>query len=441
MNRREFARLTPKILVGMLAFALAGSARAAVPEDVKKADVMNAYLATIAADVKQEVATLVAGTGSAVARDALVKNASMRTDAPGVSTATPAYLDAYADALNKELLPLAQNPNLTVRLNAAIVAARVAQVANNARLADSMVAFVNDKSDPVVLWGIRGSLRVLPSLLKLPAGPKHPLLTAIVDAVKKHPEGVAAGWIANDAYTALTLDFNANRKALTPTMIAGTVDAVQNLLAVRLDRYKVEVPPNTAADRLGTTYLTDTTVWGVQSPQQQTRTVQLASDLLSLAAQQLEAQSKANNAADVGELAITINWTAKALSVAAAAANQPAIVSALQPATLIQKMTPPSQIMENVKGVYAAIKASPKFNTITEAPKIQGTKAAPVPTTAPTDLPGAAAVNPPPPPPPPVIPPPATPTGPGGAAPRPGGPGPGGAGPGTAPPRPAPPAR
>ncbi len=441
MNRREFSRLTltltPRILVGMVVFALAGNARGVVTEDVKKSDVMAAYAATIAADVKQSVAALVSGTGSAAARDELVRNASMRTDGPGVSTATPAYLDAYAEALNKELLPLAQNSNLSVRLNAAIVAARVAQVANNARLSESIVGFVNDKSDPVVLWGIRGSLRVLPSLLKLPAGAKHALLQAIVDAMKKHPEGVATGWIANDAYTALTLDFNVNRKALTPAMIAGTIDAMQNLLAVRLDRYKIEVPPNTAADRIGTNYLTDGTVWATQNAQQQTRTVQLASDLLSLAAQQLEAQAKTNNTADVGELADTINRTAKAMSVAASAANQPGIVSALQPATLIQRLTPPAQIIESVRGVYAAIKASPKFNGITEPPRIQGTKAAPTPTTAPTDV-APGTVNPPPPPPPlpPVVTPPA-----GGGAGRPGGGTGPGAGPGTVPPRTAPPAR
>jgi hypothetical protein len=421
----------------MLVVALAGSAWGAVPEDVKKSDVMNAYTATIAADVKQAIASLVGGTGGASARDELVRNAQMKADGPGVSMATPAYLDAYADILANELLPLAQNPNLTVRLYAAIIAARVAQVANNTRLADTCQAFVNDKSDPVVLWGIRGARWVIPSLLKNPLAAKHTLLPAVVDAVKKHSEGVAAGWIAGDAYSALSLD-GVNRKQITAAMFAGTIDPVQNLLAARLDRYKVEVPANTRSDQAGVSYLTDGTVWATQTPQQQTRTMQLLSDLISLAAQQLEAQAKNNNNTDVADLAQTINWTAKGISVAAGAANQPGIVSAVQPATIITRSTPVPQIMEAVNGVYPAIKASAKFSTVTEPPKIQGTKAAPAPATAPSELPPGTTVPPPPPPPPP--PPVPAPTGGTGApgpagAPRPGGPG------AATPPRPTPPAR
>src|SRR5688572_25720939 len=87
------------------------------------------------------------------ARNALVNEAMVN----GLPQATAAYLDFYAQALNQALLPLAQHPSPRVRLNAAIVAAEVARIANNIHLAPVAAAFLNDKSDGIVLWGMKAA--------------------------------------------------------------------------------------------------------------------------------------------------------------------------------------------------------------------------------------------------------------------------------------------
>jgi hypothetical protein len=397
MNRH--ARLPNCIMIFAALVIAAGSiARGEIPVTVKTADDVTQSASAIAQTIKANVDRLKGGEPAA--REALVSDALINNQIKeGTSTASPAFLDAYADALNRELLPLAQEKNVAVRLNAAIVAARVAQLANNARLADAITAFAKDKSEPVALWGIRGARWVIPALLRGPfANPKHALIATVVDAVKSHPEGQGSGWLAMDAYDALTMDVfdQARRKKLTPQMLAASVEPLQNLLAVRLDQYKVGVPASASAERSGTRYLTDAAVWQLETPAQQTRTVQLLSDLMSLAAQ----QAQQANPGDLSELAVTISFAAKGLSVAAEGAQQPGIVDALKAATAIAKGTSPQQIQAAVQAVYPAIKASSKFSAVTPPPAVQDHKAAPAPASAPSTLPAGAGPSTLPPPPP-----------------------------------------
>jgi hypothetical protein len=404
MNRREFGRANfGLLLIVMLALAPTAWGNA-IPNEVKQADDVSAYQTSITEAVKASVADLAAGKEEA--RDELINDALLPGQLNnGMSTASPAYLDAFDAALNTALVDLAKNNELSVRLNAAIVAARVAGLSNNTRLADAIQAFVEDKSDAVVLWGVRGARAIIPDLLRGPfKNPNHPLITAVVDSVNKHKDGVAAGWIATAAYDALALDlFNQNHGGrVTPDMISGTIEPLQKLMAERLDQYKVEVPPDTAADRTGASYLTDGGVWAAQTPEQQVRTMQLLSNLLSLAAQQAQAQSKTENSTDIGELLNTVQLTARAISVAAQNAGEPALVSAVSPVTALSKAMPPAKALKLVEAVYPAFKQTTKFTNVTEPPTIQATKAAPPPASAPTKLPpGMAAPLPPPPPPPP----------------------------------------
>ncbi|HEX8525028.1 MAG TPA: hypothetical protein VF669_22445 [Tepidisphaeraceae bacterium] len=405
MNRRELWPPTSKLTVGLLICLLTSSIWATpIPDATKSlAALTPADTTAISSALQSSIEALVQGTPRA--REDLIGNALIGGQLnAGASTASPAFLSALATELDKQLLPLAKNQNLTIRLNAAIVAARVAQYANNAQLANTVLAFVNDQAEPVTLWGVRGARWIIPNLLGGPfANPKHQLISAVVNAVKAHPEGIAAGWIASDAYEALGLDLNdPNRaKKVTPAMIAGTVEPMQNLLAVRADLYKTQVPANTVADRSGMNYLVNARVWTAQNAQQQTRTVQLLSDLMSLAVQQAVAQAQANNASDASELLLTVSQAAKALSVAAAGAQEPALNNAVTPATAIGKTTSAEQAASLVNAVFPAIRTSAKFKTVNEPPKIQGTKAAPPTTLAPTTMPEGGTPPPPPPPPPP----------------------------------------
>src|SRR5439155_22894010 len=144
-------------------------------------------------------------------------------------------------------------------------------------------------------------------LLRPPfANPNHPLIQSIVPAVQMHSEGVAAGAIASDAYNALALDLvtPARKKLITPEVIKATIDPVQKLLETRLVMYRKSIPPQPSAETRGTSYLTNGVIWSVQTPTQQVRSMQLMSDLLSLAAQQSKAVS------DRTELVLTIIHTA-----------------------------------------------------------------------------------------------------------------------------------
>ena len=112
----------------------------------------------------------------------------------GQNVATPAYLDAYAQILNRELLTLKGNPSARVRLNAAIVCALVAQQANNAHLKDAAVMFIQDPSEAVVLWGIKAARWIIPAQLgQVAAQPDLGLVNEIVPAVQKHPKGTIGG--------------------------------------------------------------------------------------------------------------------------------------------------------------------------------------------------------------------------------------------------------
>jgi hypothetical protein len=384
-----------------------------IGNDIKTASNVTGNAPAIAATVKKDVAAL-AASPNATTRNVLISNAMV----PG-SAASVAFLDAYTISLNTELQALEKDPNLAVRLNGAIVAAQVAEKANNARLAEAITAFVNDKSEPVAMWGLRGAKWVIPSLIKPPVNnPKHPLFDAIINAVKTHHTGLASGWIATDAYSALALELNPSnaKDRPTPAMLTAMITPVQNVLAVRIDQYKEGVPASPTADAIGTGFLSHPAVWPVQTPAQQLRTLQLYSDLLSLAAQQLAAPSI--NETDKNELTTVIKLVGSAIAVTAPA-NSPLAAASKQTNTVGRAM-PPAQIQQIVDGIYPALIKDPKYKTLTAPPKIVDTKPAPAPATAPTTLPtgpGTEAPIPPPPPvPPPSVPPPAA----GGAAPGPG---------------------
>ena len=193
------------------------------------------------------------------------------------------------------------------------------------------------------------------------------MIQSIVPAVQAHSEGVAAGAIAVDAYNALALDLltPARRKLATPDVIKSTIEPIQSLLAARLALYRKGIPPQPAAETRGTSYLTNGAIWSVQTPTQQVRSMQLMSDLLSLAAQ----QSKA--AKDPSELILTIVHTAKAMSVAADASGAPQISQVLLPLTQLKGGTSPDEVLRLVNGVYPVIKGVVRFAAVTPPPTVE----------------------------------------------------------------------
>jgi hypothetical protein len=144
-----------------------------------------------------------------------------------------AYLAKFAEVLNVEILAILKDvKDMKARLNAAIVVARVAEIANNTKLEKAVLALL-DKGQPEALkvQGMRGARPLLPELIKVNG--EKPLIEAVMATVKQFPEN---GSFAEDAYDALN-PRNATGKAI-PTI----VDALLDLTAWRIEIYKNGVP-------------------------------------------------------------------------------------------------------------------------------------------------------------------------------------------------------
>src|SRR5690606_31201995 len=132
------------------------------------------------------------------AREALVRAARPA----GITVPGPAYLDAYARALNDALVKLPDDASVRANLNAAIATARVAEAADNYNLADAVIAFMGNDSMPVALWGIKAAEYILPHELRNPLYANDPkVLTAIQQTLESNP----AGPIIDEAYETLRL--------------------------------------------------------------------------------------------------------------------------------------------------------------------------------------------------------------------------------------------
>lgn len=207
------------------------------------------------------------------ARDALVN------DAKGGSAA---FLAKYAEILNAEMLSVLKDvKEMRPRLNAAIVIARVAEIANNTKLEKSVLALL-DKNQPeaLKLWGMRAARPILPELIKVNG--EKPLIDAIITTVKQFPDN---GPLAEDAYDAL------NPRTATAKAIPTIVDALLDLTAWRLDIYKNGIPGGGGKTLLPDLPEADSTpfanilfpdVWKAldKNKKQDVRTMQLAVDLM-----------------------------------------------------------------------------------------------------------------------------------------------------------------
>jgi hypothetical protein len=122
-------------------------------------------------------------------------------------------------------------------------------------------------------------------------------------------------------------------------------------------------------------------------PAQQVQTLQLYSDLLSLAAQQLAVPTI--NEKDRDELITMVKLVGSAIAVTADPNSPLAIAS--KGVMDIQKALPPDQILLRVNALHPAILKTPKFAAVKPPPKIVDHKPAPAPATEPTTLPAGAA--------------------------------------------------
>jgi hypothetical protein len=269
-----------------------------------------------------------------------------------------AFLAKYAEVVNVEIIDILKNvKDMRARLNAAIVVARVAELANNTKLEKAVLALL-EKNQPeaLKLWGMRAARPLLPELVKVNG--EKPLIEAVLNTVKQFPEN---GPLAEDAYDALN-PRNATAKAV-PTIVESLLD---------LTAFRIEIYKNGIAGQGGKTLLPDLPdadstpfnnifnqgVWTNldKAKKQDVRSMQLACELLHWSAVRGEAQQYRGSR---DQLQGSIKRVAGGIFVAASVMNENAVREAAakvnreaegQQVNLIELIQPLCALIPQMKG-------------------------------------------------------------------------------------------
>lgn len=284
MNRRSIFMVAVNVGLGLSLASAAPAPTAAptpsVPVAVKTAArLSDADQGVVQRFIDAQAARLASAKGADQedARDILIKEAD--------SNASPAYQDFYTEYLNKVGMKLADNPDLHSRLNTAIAVGRVAEHCQTLRLKPVAMKFVADKSAPVCLWGLKAVRAMLPLQLRSQNVKDDPFLTKVVPAIADNLEGS----IAQQAYEAYRLNILTDRKDLTNEMFQAVIPPMQDLMRKRIALYAQGTLDEPQCETLATSFLTDGSVWGLQTDPQKAQTLQSMADILSAASRRLAA--------------------------------------------------------------------------------------------------------------------------------------------------------
>ncbi len=368
-------RLRRLALVPLLSFVFAGAASGQITNAIKQAPDVAAHRQTIQSYVDTNVKVL-AGADEEKRRDARERLvAGVISD----GEASPVFLDFYAGALNKALLPLAKHEEMHVRLNAAVAAARVAQRANNARLAEVAVAFMNDKSPAVALWGVKAARHMLPSVVQ--QGEKNPLTPTMVQVAQR---SVTAP-IVVEVYDAFTMDVFDLSKKTPPATLKAVIPQMLRVFRNRIELYKLPSgPAEPAADNIAAEFLTYQPVWQQMSPAQRTEAMQAIADLLGYAGQHAEIMLPEERNA----LLPVFRRTGKALQVVGDDLRSKEIAEAAQNVQKISSQMDGPDITKRTAAVLDALKSTKEFAALKATPKLEllpPEEGAPPPTETATD--------------------------------------------------------
>ena len=346
------------------------SAFGQIANNVKTAADVTAHRQTIDQFVNDNIKKLSGEDAGAQgdARDALVGAAVLSGTAAlaggGGQQPSPAYLDAYTQALDRALTPLANHPDMRVRLNAAIVTAKVADKANNDRLANAAIKFMNDKQPAVALWGVKAARPMLPTVLNI-AGGQNPLAPALAQTVQRH---ALLANIITEVYDALTLNlFNVpSGQRPPPTTIRAAVPVMLRVYRMRVDGYAGGLPPDPSVDNIPAEWLAFQPVWSQMTPAQQLAAVQTIDDLLGLLGQHAELMSEDERT----PMLPVFRRTGKALQAIADANNLPQVSAAAKVLQNVTTGTDGGDVRKATVALVDALKKAPQFATLKPAPEI-----------------------------------------------------------------------
>lgn len=245
------------------------SAQTAVPQEIRSASALTPEQEQLVSTLVTQNFAKLQGTDVAAqqqARDAIVR------DAQGGAVYGGKYAQAVGEAATAALAPAKP---MRVRLNAAVAAARVAEVTKSTRLEGVAQVMLDDKHPVIQLWGLKTTRAILPELMKINAHQK--LMGRIATTVQQYPSGPMTG----EAYEALKiLD-----KAATEELL--------KVIAARVAVYQKGLPEDPAVDVIPFVHLSAGTTW-LSAVQEASRpkVLELACQILVLGAYHGDAQGQ-----------------------------------------------------------------------------------------------------------------------------------------------------
>jgi hypothetical protein len=349
---------------------VARNALAVVPGDIKTSVDADKHRPEIAAAIKPLVSDL--GGDDPVkrknAREALI----LEVNAPGASGQ---FFDTYAQEINAQLKPLATNPDPKIRLNVAIVVARIAEKVDldSTRLFDVTDMLLNDKSVAVVDWALKAARYVLPPILQTGVPQQQ---RKLLDDIKQHANNPQ---LLSLVYEALSLNYS-GVKANDPGWDKKVKSALPELLEVvrnRIDLYAKQVPAEPAAIGPAIAFLASSQVWKQATPAQQVQIIQALSDLMYLAAH----RGAVATGPERDQTAMAATMAGRGLAALALIAGQPGLSKEIE--ALANNPTN-SATLPQIDQLSAKLKAIPAWGSVQSPPKLEGgATTSSAPTTAP----------------------------------------------------------
>ncbi len=288
-----------------------------------------------------------------------------------------AFLAAYSKAIGTKLLPVASGADAHAKLNAGIVAGKVADMGGTSDLSPLMVKLISDDSAPVALYGIRASSSLIPRVLgDRNLAPTDKIVPAIAAALAKHLDSEA---IVTEAYQSLIRVINvpaaaqqlpqATITAATPKIIEGLLD----LLSVRSSKFgkgETEIV-EPMAESPAIVFLAKQTSWAAMNQAAQTRTVKTLLDIASGAASelQLEFDKKSPSRPRIVALQRLLKESiGQALGVIGSYVNDPALTAEADKLKPLNTLSAPAQWTQTINGIRDLYSKSFKIQASTSNP-------------------------------------------------------------------------
>lgn len=273
-------RLRNGLLTGMVVAGVvwgAPSAWADLPNDIRTSQNASSQASAITNYVEALVKTI-RGPDAKAASDARRELCEQVENRPGGPQVAAGFQLTYAGIVVNAIQPMLKSPEVADRLNAAIIVYRLCNATKLPSLQPAVQTLLADESEAVALWGVKSAGTLIPSVLSTGfTSNNEKLTTGILEAVKKHPE---SGPIIQDAYKALDVS---GVSGLPLAGVAKAAEAMNQLLAFRIQLYIKGIPVDIHADRDPTLFL-----WKVVSsndPELAKKSVQNLINLLAVTAQ------------------------------------------------------------------------------------------------------------------------------------------------------------